>query len=718
MLKIELDASVCSPQLMDATGNVFAHGNSNGVSPAPSSLSAVAAGSTTAPIGDVLFDFPLSFTIHTELFLYRERFSSTGGERSSSRSPMSPSRGRSPALDQSEVVPSVSEAQLPEATQLANAPTSSPLHSDPIQPSQKVLEDSVLIRFTRTPYEFRHLLDTLTLVFPSLLLPKWPTVVLDRFPGDVLPARQAMAAFLQLTLHTLAALDDVITHDCFLGFIDHSVCPRGKYHQMKIKRPLLDEEHALGRVQLHDRALQPLTANVSKNVIAAATATATTAAASSTRVSEGSAVANRLQQDAAFLRNLMATLQAYQAECLTARLKLQKELSDRQQRRKSAAGGSSAVTGGNSNAGGNSSGLLSSMFSSKLCTLADLSVAVAKSNSGRTLDELPLHAAAHLGDRICSSAAFGSAMTGTVSYLGPKTAGKRADRLVGVSWDDVLPFGSTSSNNEAAPSSPSSPGSTLTGGHWSGAPTTNGKFACRRDQGSMQRWSQVYRDPCEDVTIAAILETCVAVDRCLNPPEVGPFGTALIARNGAWVVGAMIAVCNLEAAATQWCSKILTSYRTFLIAQHWVALQQPQQPHHASSSSSSGQHPFDEKSIQQHTKALGEALSSCMTDFRSAWACYKSARKSNHALVAERYSALIDLFDHVESNRFSGSWLRSRDLGSDDHCDDGASIGNGRSTARRVDFIAPPSRRAGHYGKGTLDGVLMEVDAEFAHLSL
>lgn len=750
MLQIELDTSVCSPQQMDATGNAFASTSAVAGGSSQSSAQiqqqqppATTAAAQSGVIGDVLFDFPLSFTIHTELFLYRERFSTTGGRTTSGRrSPIS--RGTSPAVD------AEAAANPPEAAQL-NVTTSSLLlsttvavegttttQSQPQLSAEDRLEDSVLIRFTRTPYEFRHLLDTLAFVFPSLLLPKWPTVVLDRFPGDVLPARQAMAAFLQLTLHSLAALDDVVTHECFLSFIDHAACPRGKYQQMKIKRHLLDEEHALGRVQQHDRALQPLTANVSKNLIAAATNTSVghipQAGGGGGVASEDVALIAQLHLDAAFLRNLMATLQAFQAECLTARMKLQKELSDRQQRRKSAAGGANTSSNGSSSsssaASSGNNGLLS-IFSSKLLSLADLSVVIAKAGGGRTLDELPPHAAAHLGDRICSSAAYGTAMTGTISYLGPKTAGKKSDRLVGISWDDPLPFANTGpsfqqssySSPSDVPSSPSSPGATLTSGHWSGAAGTNGKFACRRDQGSMQRWSQVFRDPCEDVTIAAILETCVAVDRCLNPPEVGPFGTALVARNGAWVVGALAAVSHFEASVTQWCSKIITSYRTFLIAQHWIGLQSVPSSLSATAASTNAtaaaaSSQFDVKSIQQHVKALGSALSVCMTDFRSAWACYGAARKSNHGLVAERYVALVALFDHVEPNRFSGSWLRSRASaggGGAEQADDSTKVAPSLGC---VGIPPPPSRRVGHYGKGTLDGVLMEVDAELGHLML
>jgi hypothetical protein len=741
MLQIELDTSVCSPQLMDATGNAFASSPAVSSAPGANTAQSAATANNSAVVGDVLFDFPLSFTIHTELFLYRERFSVTGGRGTSGRSPIT--RDRSPgAGGGGNVAPESNQPEEP-ATVAAPAAAAASLSEKPDAATKPMMADSVIIRFTRTPYEFRHLLDTLAFVFPSLLLPKWPAVVLDRFPGDVLPARQAMAAFLQLTLHSLAALDDIVSHECFLSFIDHSVCPRGKYQQMKVKRHLLDEEHALGRVQQHERALHPLTANVSKNIIAAAaaSASATTTAPPTGASSDESALVSRLHLDAAFLRNLMATLQAFQAECLSARLKLQKELSDRQHRRKSAAGGAStSSSGGNSSsssgASPGSNGLLS-MFSSKLLSLADLSVMVAKVG-GRSLDELPPHAVAHLGDRICSSAAYGTAMTGTVSYLGPKTAGKKTDRLIGISWDEPLPFANSAASSfqqftSDIPSSPTSPSAAVTG-HWSGAAGTNGKFACRRDQGSVQRWSQVYRDPCEDVTIAAILETCVAVDRCLNPPEVGPFGTALIARNGAWVVGALTAVCHFEASVSQWCSKIMASYRTFLIAQHWISLQlQTLSSSTAAANTTPPQ--FDVKSIQQHVKALGAALSVGMTDFRSAWACYGAARKSNHGLVAERYVALVALFDHVEPNRFAGSWLRSRAFGGES--DDTLSITSAALRAQNPPegavrlfpsggsipcsaaiTVPPPSRRIGHYGKGTLDGVLMEVDAELSHLLL
>lgn len=690
MLQIELDTSACPQHLMDAVGALFA---AQSVSNGGGGGSGSASGDGAA--GNPLYDFPLTFTIRTNLILYRERFSGR----------------RSPIADGKAVVLEVDAVGvLDENTQTS---TSSPTRSSTPALSR---EESVLIRFSRTPNEFKHLLETLALVFPSLLLPRWPAVALERFPAEILPARHAMAAFLQVTLNFLGALDDVVSHECFLSFVDHSSCPKNKYHLMKVKRRLLEDEHPLGCVQLHDRALQPLTANAGKQLIAAATAAAGTVSGDAWQ---------QLHVDTCFLRDLMASLQAFQAECQHVRIRLQKELTDRQQRRKSGDGSTTSTASGGGGGATAAAGLLSSMFSSKLCTLADLSAIIAKAGGGKAVDEALPHATVRIGDRICSTA-FGHAMTGVVSYLGPKTA-KKSERLVGIAWDEPLPYASSGSGpHEKPPSSPPSPGATLLGGHWSGSPDTGGKFACRRDQGSIQRSSQIFRDPCEDVTIAAILETCVHVDRCLNPPERGPYGTLLITRNGAWVVGALAAVTNFEAAATQWCSRILTSYRAFVIAKHWIAAQQdpaasPATQQHTSAHHQHPPHPFDLASIRQHVSALGSALSHCMMDFRSAWACYGSARRMNHTLVAERFVALVNLFDHVEPNLFGGSWLLSRACGM--LADGGAAATPTTTTTCDVAPAAQqsmpiPSRRAGFYGRGTLDGVVLEVDAELGHLTL
>jgi hypothetical protein len=662
------------------------------------------------------------------LYLYRERFSSTA-DRSGGRSPISDSRdvsdGCAPVL--LEVQPAVSDPA-------ERKPICSPTNRMPPpefagEESLLLLEPSVLIHFTRTPSEFRHLLDTLAIVFPSLFLPRWPTSVLDKFPAELLPARQLIVAFMQGTLCFLAALDDVVSHECFLSFIDHSVCPRGKFHLMRVKRRLLDEEHPLGLVQLHDQALQPLTANAGKHMIAAAIAASNAGSGGGNPTLQ-----QQLQTDTAFLRNLSATSQALQVECFHLRGKLQKELTDRQQRRKSSAafsgsgGTANSSTGSAANSSSGGGGLLSSMFTSKLDSLTDLTLMIAKSGNGaKSLDELPHYASVRLGDRICSSA-FGAAMTGTVAYLGP-TPNKTSDRLVGVTWDEPLPFavaaGNTSTSQQR-PASPKSPGSTLGTGHWSGsADTGGGRFACRRDQGSTQLASQLFRDPCEDVTIAAILEACVRVDRCLHPPEVGLYGTQVLARNGSRMIGALIAVSNFEAAATLWCSRILTSYRTFMIAQHWLKAQDEAAATHSAATTSSSsqqqnssggnvqQQQFDVDGIRQHAKALGTSLSHCMTDFRSAWACYGAARRASHATVAERYVALVSLFDHVEPQLIGGSWLLTS----------GASLpsepdGSSPSSSQVGPAPQVASRRAGQYGRGTLDGVLLEVDAELSHFAL
>lgn len=540
------------------------------------------------------------------------------------------------------------------------------------------LVETISVTFQRSVKEFRHMLEGLRDVIPSIPLPRWPinrddkTFLMLDLPQLAAVTDEYLVAWTAATLRYLTVVEEVVSSEWFMTFLDTTVVATSHFTSLRVKPKekrvadalalYADNSYRTGsdvpalfvfdQLSAADRALQPFAAALRTADVQQATSA--TAAASAP-----------LAKEAHQLRQLSSSLMALLAEMMTLRNKLVKDVSERLSRKRQGSG-------------------LFSVFGRDRGSVADFSCLIA--SKGLQLHDRELIDGFRLGDKVCGAGSGGSSWVGTVvsamqqpgvaSVHSSSNLSRRAAApasLVAVMWDALSVHDGGQDHSKQQP-----PGDSVHVYHQSTAGSSSAPFCMEgllHNSGSFVndvyhhmpsadgdrrhgqfgqlvtvcKASQLLPDPCaNDPTIASILQSCIAIDRALVPQERSSHHV-LLTRSAATILALWSCQTNFISSMSAWITKLLACQKTVLLATYWVQLTESQSAAGASAArDETGASLLDRKRLavdllQQQRLTLQR----CIVDFFSVWACYAAARKMNDMSLAAEFTQMAWHFEHV-----------------------------------------------------------------------